>query len=151
MYGSTAMWERTMGSVLARVPGMMLALAVWCCAPAAHATGQPRVDAFQVCHLSRNDLGRTDVGTFISRAQATRDLANLGAIIRDNSSVYSVAEVRIPEGNREFDPLTVFDSSDKRLLHVPDSRNPEDEAAAYREFAAEFRSAWLPPADRLTD
>jgi Peptidase family S41 len=65
--------------------------------------------------------------------------------------VFNVAKVRIPEGDESFEPLTVFDSPDKRLLYVPNPQNPKDEAAAYRQFAATFRPVWSPPTDKFTD
>lgn len=65
--------------------------------------------------------------------------------------VFNVAKVRVPPGERSFDPLTVFDSPDKRLLYAPNPKNPADEAAAYRLFARSFHPAWSPPAGKYTD
>ncbi|MGE0582914.1 MAG: S41 family peptidase [Steroidobacteraceae bacterium] len=65
--------------------------------------------------------------------------------------VFNVAKVRIPQGDKTFDPLAVFDSPDKRLLYAQNPKNPADEAAAYRQFAVSFQPVWSPPAGKFTD
>ncbi len=65
--------------------------------------------------------------------------------------VFNVAKVRIPDSTRDFDPLAVFDSPDKRLLYAPNPANPTDEAAAFRGFMTGFRPAWMPPSGKFTD
>ncbi|MCW2387202.1 hypothetical protein M2333_000248 [Sphingobium sp. B11D3B] len=65
--------------------------------------------------------------------------------------VVNVVKFRIPDGAVSFDPLTVFDSSDKRLLFGSNPANPAAESAAFHAFMTSFKPAWSPPAGKFTD
>jgi len=65
--------------------------------------------------------------------------------------VFNVVKLRTSQVKPGQDPATLFDDGDKRFLYVADQGLPQAEAAAYRDFAANFIPAWTPPADKFTD